>query len=81
MTTSLAPTAEVSDRYLDLLKKCLTRYLFIDGEVRPIKGDRWSPPFERLSTVLAGVPPVVSLGCFRCVVPPAELWWSLPSSS
>jgi O-methyltransferase len=50
--TSLVPS-DVSDRYLDLMKQCLTRYLFIDEELRPVGGTRWrAPVYDRISAVL-----------------------------
>lgn len=42
----------IDERYLDLLKKCLTRYLFIDEEVRELIGWGWKrtlySPVDRL---------------------------------
>jgi O-methyltransferase len=46
----------VADRYLDLMKQCLTRYIFIDEELRPLGHGRWpAPAYQRASKVLSHV--------------------------
>ena len=46
--------SDAAERYLDLMKQCLTRYLFIDEEVRPLEYVGWRRAlYDPLRRVLA----------------------------
>ena len=56
MTTQPTMEPDVADRYLALMKQCLTRYIFINEELRPLGGTRWeAPAYDQVSKLLSRV--------------------------